>query len=156
MQIDQYLELCKEIEALEKSTEEGKRASYTSGDPDVLKNFKRDAATAGITPLQNWLTHYLKQVAAIVSFIVNPDVVPSEPLISRVVDARVYPKLLLALAKDEGREVGIKPTFIVEEGVSDQFIEELKNGGVESISVPIEKRKKLPTSLYDYTFGYHK
>ena len=108
MKIDRYLELCKIIEAEEKMVEEGKRESYTVGDENVLANFMRDAATAGIDPLQNWLTHFLKQVAAVVSYIRNPEVEPSEPLISRVVDLRVYPKLLLALAEDLGRVTGVE------------------------------------------------
>lgn len=108
MKIDRYLELCKIIEAEEKRVEEGKRESYTVGDSNVLANFMRDASTAGIDPLQNWLTHFLKQVAAVVSYIRNPEVEPSEPLISRVVDLRVYSKLLLALAEDEGRVTGIE------------------------------------------------
>lgn len=107
MNIDRYLQISQEIEQREKQVEDSKRQSYTVGDTDVLRNFKRDAATAGITPMQNWLTHYLKQHAAILSFILHPDVQPSEPLVSRVGDLRTYLKLLVAIAEDEGRDTGL-------------------------------------------------
>lgn len=104
MNMKSYLELCRVIEGEEKRVEEAKRPSYTAGNSNVLHNFVRDGELQGIDPLQNLLAHYLKQVAAIVSYVRNPDTPPSEPLLSRVVDARVYPKLLLALAVDQRGE----------------------------------------------------
>lgn len=105
MNIDKYLALSRIIEKCEREVEEGKRASYTTGNEDVLHNFKRDAEMQGIPPMQNLLSHFLKQVAAVVSYVKNPEVEPSESLMSRVGDIRTYAKLLMALAVDEGREV---------------------------------------------------
>lgn len=107
MKLDRYLELCSQLESMEKAVEESKRASYTAGNEDVLHNFKRDGEIQGVGALQNWLGHFLKQVAAIVSYVRNPDVVPSEPLASRAGDIRTYCRLLLALAVDEGRDTGL-------------------------------------------------
>lgn len=107
MKLDRYLELSKQLEDMERSTEEKKRASYTTGNEDVLHNFKRDGQISGIGAMQNLLQHLLKQVAAIVSYVKYPDVEPSESLASRAGDVRTYMKLLVALAEDEGRTTGI-------------------------------------------------
>jgi hypothetical protein len=95
------------LTTMEQEVEESKRASYTNMNEDVLHNFKRDALQAGITPMQNWLTHFLKQVAAVVSYVRFPEVKPSEPLVSRLGDIRTYCKLLLALAEDSGQSHGL-------------------------------------------------
>lgn len=112
MNLDRYLQVSNEIEQREKEVEERKRHSYTVGDVDVLKNFKRDAELAGITPMQNWLTHFLKQVAAVVTYVRHPDVAPSESLVSRVGDIRTYAKLLVALAEDAGRDTGLQSRYL--------------------------------------------
>jgi len=107
MKIDRYLEISREIERKEKETEEKKRESYTSGNPNVLHNFFRDGEEQGIGAMQNWLSHFLKQVAAVVSYVRNPEVEPSESLASRMGDIRTYAKLGLAIAEDIGRETGL-------------------------------------------------
>lgn len=76
MKLDRYLALCSRLESMEKEVEESKRASYTAGNEDVLHNFKRDGEIQGVGALQNWLGHFLKQVAAIVSYVKNPGVEP--------------------------------------------------------------------------------
>lgn len=96
----------------EQRVKDSKRPSYTGGNSDVLWNFKRDADIAGIDPMVAWLILFLKQVAAVASYVKNPDIVPSEPLLSRMVDIRVYAALGLGLAVDEGREViATEPAF---------------------------------------------
>lgn len=67
-----------------------KRPSYTVGDEDVLMNFKRDAKMSGITPLQNWHTHFQKQVAAIARWVQTPDEKQSEPISERFADLINY------------------------------------------------------------------
>lgn len=104
MKLDRYLEICKEIEAEERATEEKKRASYTAGNENVLHNFLDDSEFVGTDPLQNVLTHLMKQIRAVSSYVKHPDVQPSETLLSRVVDIRVYSKLLVAVAQEMGRE----------------------------------------------------
>lgn len=108
MKLDRYLELSKQLEDMERSTEEKKRTSYTAGNESVLHNFTRDGEIQGVGAMQNWLGHFLKQVAAIVSYVKYPDVEPSESLASRAGDVRTYMKLLVALAEDEGRVTGLE------------------------------------------------
>jgi len=122
-----------------KDTEDKKRASYTSGNENVLHNFVRDGEIAGIPPMQNWLAHFLKQVAAIVSFVKNPEIEPSEPLVSRAADLINYAVLMVAMAEDSGRETGLQEEW-----------EEFKN------SVLIEFNgieHTCTTGPYDYMFG---
>lgn len=108
MNLSRYTELSKQLEDMERVTEERKRASYTAGNDNVLHNFVRDGEISGIGALQNLLQHFLKQVAGIVSYIKNPDVEPAESLASRAGDVRTYCKLLVALAEDEGRVTGLE------------------------------------------------
>lgn len=75
-----------------------KGADYAPG-KDRLENFKQDAELAGITPLQNWATHYLKHANAILTFVKNQRLC-SEPIESRILDELNYLVLGLALIKD--------------------------------------------------------
>lgn len=130
MKIDEYKKLCEVIEMEEAKVENRKRPSYTAGNEDVLHNFKRDGELAGVDPMQNWLAHFLKQVAAIVSYVRNPDVLPSEPLLSRMVDIRVYAKLGMALAQDTRNKIDVTTGSVITSGstdtleLSDEFIEQ--------------------------------
>lgn len=100
MNLKDFEQLEEKLLEAERSVRDTKRPSYTAGSEDVLWNFKRDAQLAGIDPMQNWLAHFLKQVAAVVSIVRNPEKTPSEPLIDRMKDVRVYTSLGLALAID--------------------------------------------------------
>lgn len=100
MNLKDFEQLEEKLLDAERSVRDSKRPSYTAGSNDVLWNFKRDAQIAGIHPMQNWLAHFLKQVAAVVSIVRNPENTPSEPLIDRMKDIRVYTSLGLALAMD--------------------------------------------------------
>jgi hypothetical protein len=104
MKIDEYLEVKKKLREYADTVEENKRPSYTAGSTNVLENFTRDGALQGLDPMQNWLGHFLKQVAAVCSYVRNPDIDPSETLISRMADVQTYATLGLALAKFMGRK----------------------------------------------------
>lgn len=104
MNLNDYLEIKRQLRQFADQVEESKRPSYTAGSSNVLENFIRDGNLQGIPPMQNWLSHFLKQVAAIVSFVRNPDVTPSETLLSRMADLQTYATLGLAIAKEEGRD----------------------------------------------------
>lgn len=129
MKIDEYKKLCEVIEMEEAKVENRKRPSYTAGNEDVLHNFKRDSELAGVDPMQNWLAHFLKQVAAIVSYVRNPDIAPSEPFLSRVVDVRVYAKLGMALVQDTRSKIVVtnSDTGTGTLELSDEFIKQWNN-----------------------------
>lgn len=119
MKIEEYLKVKKKLREYADNVEESKRPSYTAGSDNVLENFIRDGNLQGLPPMQNWLSHFLKQVAAIVSYVRNPGVEPSEPLISRMADLQTYATLGLAVAKDENRKgTGLEPDapVVVESG----------------------------------------
>jgi len=102
MNIDEYIEASKELLDEASAIEERKRPSYTMGDEDVLRNFKRDADLAGISTLQNWYTHLIKQVAALGRWARSPDAEQSEPILSRLADLVNYAKLGNGLRKERG------------------------------------------------------
>lgn len=102
MNIDQYESAEAELLALAKSIRARKRPSYTVGDEDVLMNFKRDAKMSGITPLQNWHTHFQKQVAAIARWVQTPDAEQSEPIPERFADLINYCLLGYGLLVEQG------------------------------------------------------
>lgn len=104
MKIDRYLEIKKQLREYADQVEESKRPSYTAGSDNVLENFIRDGKLQGLDPMQNWLSHFLKQVAAICSYVRNPEIEPSEPLISRMADLITYAPLGLSLAQEGGRK----------------------------------------------------
>lgn len=104
MKIDEYLAVKKQLREYADNVEESKRPSYTAGSDNVLENFIRDGKLQGLDPMQNWLSHFLKQVAAICSYVRNPELEPSEPFISRAADLQTYATLGLALAKFQGRK----------------------------------------------------
>lgn len=109
MEPARYNEIKREVLDLAKSVEERKRPSYAGVGKCALENFKRDGSLLDIHPLKALGVHLLKQVGAILSFINNPDIPPSEPLISRAADLVNYSCLLVALADDEGRDTGLAP-----------------------------------------------
>lgn len=107
MNLSRYLEVREIVLANAKRIEDSKRKSYTSGNEDVLFNFKSDCEFVGTNQLQNCLTHLMKQVRGISSFVVNPDVEPSESLASRAADVINYACLMVANAEEMGRDTGL-------------------------------------------------
>lgn len=170
MNLDRYLQIREQVLSTAKDTEDKKRASYTSGNENVLHNFVRDGEIAGIPPMQNWLAHFLKQVAAIVSFVKNPEIEPSEPLVSRAADLINYAVLMVAMAEDSGRDTGLALTGDVSPTFKDNlnfysgttWLE--KHKPIFKSSLPpfsfvalADKDKEIAKVLndfYAYTFGY--
>lgn len=114
MNLTDYLEVKLKLREYADKVEESKRPSYTAGSDNVLENFIRDGKLQGLPPMQNWLSHFLKQVAAIVSYVRNPDVEPSEPLISRMADLQTYATLGLSVATEENRRgTGLSDTAVI-------------------------------------------
>lgn len=159
-----------------KSVEDKKRLSYTSGDANVLRNFVSDAEFVGTNQLQNCLTHFMKQVRGISSYVQHPDVVPSETLLSRAADIVNYVVLMVANAEDSGRETGLEKTFnttitLFEElgQVSEESWKKLLSGGGGGRYTPIHKDEiplatndgsstfssihKAACNAHDYNFG---
>jgi len=107
MNLQRYQEIRAAVLNEAKSVEDKKRLSYTSGDANVLRNFVSDAEFVGTNQLQNCLTHFMKQVRGISSYVQHPDVVPSETLLSRAADIINYVVLMVANAEDSGRDTGL-------------------------------------------------
>lgn len=108
MNIAEYEAVEAELLDLAKSIRDRKRPSYTVGDEDVLMNFKRDAKMSGITALQNWHTHFQKQVAAIARWVQTPDAEQSEPIEQRFADLINYCLLGYAAMLESG---GVRMSF---------------------------------------------
>lgn len=107
MNLDRYLQIRESILSKAKEVEDKKRVSYTAGDQNVLRNFVSDSEFVGTNQLQNCLTHFMKQVRGISSFVVNPEVEPSESLASRAADVINYVCLMVANAEEMGRDTGL-------------------------------------------------
>lgn len=110
MNLTRYLEIRKTVLDHAKKVEDDKRESYTAGDANVLRNFLSDSEFVGTSQLQNCLTHFMKQVRGISSFVQHPEVKPSESLLSRAADLINYAVLMVANAEDSGRDTGIMNT----------------------------------------------
>lgn len=137
MDLKRYKEIRAAVLNEAKSVEDRKRISYTSGDANVLRNFVSDAEFVGTNQLQNCLTHFMKQVRGISSYAQNPDVEPSESLLSRAADLINYTVLMVANAEDSGRETGLKKTA---------------HESGEMIN-PEQWMQKLSKPVFDYNFG---
>lgn len=108
MNLERYNAIKQQLISMAAEVENKKRASYAGVDGDPLRNFSRDAELLGISPLTALMVHLLKQVGAIISYVKNPGVEPSEPLCSRAVDLINYSALLVAVAEDSGRDTGLQ------------------------------------------------
>lgn len=153
MNIDRYLKIREEILAKAKEVEDKKRISYTAGDQNVLRNFASDSEFVGTNQLQNCLTHFMKQVRGISSFVVNPDVEPSESLASRAADVINYVCLMVANAEEMGRDTGLskKRSYYVEQGIVDESTWEKimhKKPGTWLVA-----KGRVPLQAFDYNFG---
>ena len=139
MNLSRYLSIRESILAKAKEVEDKKRVSYTAGDDNVLRNFVSDSEFVGTNQLQNCLTHFMKQVRGISSFVVNPDVEPSESLASRAADVINYVCLMVANAEEMGRDTGLPST--------------VNHGHETTSSIWLKNNGKLPVQAFDYTFG---
>lgn len=78
----------------------GLKGKEYSGVGDRLGNFKRLATALGLSPEKICLVYMVKHIEAIHSF-VRDGKVYSEPIRGRLMDARNYIDLLLALIEDK-------------------------------------------------------
>mgnify|MGYP001213482374 CR=1 FL=1 len=177
MNLKRYQEIRAEVLNEAKSVEDKKRLSYTSGDANVLRNFVSDAEFVGTNQLQNCLTHFMKQVRGISSYVQHPNVVPSETLLSRAADIINYVVLMVANAEDSGRDTGLekKPKDsalgswknLLSNGGGGKYVPIHKDGilpaGQGSNPRPFsfvalankdEETAKVLNDFYSYTFGY--
>lgn len=146
MNLQRYQEIRSAVLNEAKSVEDKKRLSYTSGDANVLRNFVSDAEFVGTNQLQNCLTHFMKQVRGISSYVQHPDVVPSETLLSRAADIINYVVLMVANAEDSGRETGLDQVF------SDLDLgDPRENPPMKILFNGIEHT--ISTGPFDYNFG---
>jgi hypothetical protein len=156
LNLSRYLAIRESILAKAKEVEDKKRISYTAGDDNVLRNFVSDSEFVGTNQLQNCLTHFMKQVRGISSFVVNPEVEPSESLASRAADVINYVCLMVANAEEMGRDTGLGY-------VNQRFYEPdpkvastwLKRSGFSFVATNPEDEAlaKVATDFFDYNFG---
>ena len=74
-----------------------KGPEYTTGNEDVLNNFKATADKLGVDPLVVWYAYFDKQCSSIAAHVKNADLQQAEPMISRFGDIINYAKLGYAL-----------------------------------------------------------
>ncbi len=77
-----------------------KGVEYTQASKDKLINFKETAAYIQITTLQAWAVHFYKHITAIFSYIKREKTL-SESIQDRILDARNYLLLLLAIIQEK-------------------------------------------------------
>lgn len=96
-----YDELSEKLLAEAHKIELSKRPAYTTGSPDVLRNFKSVAERLGITPRQALAVYMLKHVDAVTSALKDPSIPQGEALEGRFCDLINYTKLAWALISEE-------------------------------------------------------
>ena len=74
-----------------------KGPEYTTGNEDVLNNFKATADKLGVDPLVVWYAYFDKQCSSIAAHVKNEKLQQAEPMISRFGDIINYAKLGYAL-----------------------------------------------------------
>jgi len=146
MKLNRYLEIREAILSKAKEVEDKKRISYTAGDQNVLRNFVSDSEFVGTNQLQNCLTHFMKQVRGISSFVVNPEVEPSESLASRAADVINYVCLIVANAEEMGRDHGLTKNVTTD---ANPYCE----ANLSALERSASSWLKLSTGPFDYTFG---
>ena len=92
------LRLMSDMHNEEVETRDTKGKEY-SGTEDCLTSFKRLAKNLNLSPLQIWCVYFVKHVDAIINYCKEQKVY-SEPIASRIMDARVYLALLRGLIED--------------------------------------------------------
>jgi 7-cyano-7-deazaguanine synthase in queuosine biosynthesis len=99
-----FEELVQKLQIEEVEILKTKGRDYTQGGEDRLKNFKAIADELGADPMVIVGVYFLKHIDSIKTYIQTSDL-RSEGFKSRVLDARNYLALMLALAIDLGRPV---------------------------------------------------
>ena len=78
---------------------QSKGADY-AGNNDRLNNFKEVGRMTGLSPIQVWAVYFLKHVEAIMTY-VKTGSISSEPIESRIMDARNYLALFRGLVEED-------------------------------------------------------
>ena len=89
--------LVNELDSHAIQTMNKKGPEYTTGNEDVLNNFKSTAKKLGVDPLVIWYAYFDKQVSSVAALASNHDLNKAEPMISRFGDIINYAKLGYAL-----------------------------------------------------------
>ena len=85
--------------------EADKRPAYTMGSDDVLANFKRVGAAAGIPASKVALVYLLKHIDSITAYVKDREAISqAEPIEGRFCDARNYLTLMAACLVEERDE----------------------------------------------------
>jgi len=89
--------LVNELGSYAQQTMSKKGPEYTTGNEDVLNNFKATAKKLGVDPLVIWYAYFDKQVSSVAAHVSNEDLNKAEPMISRFGDIINYAYLGFAL-----------------------------------------------------------
>ena len=93
----EFNELVNKLDLYAHKTMNKKGPEYTTGNEDVLNNFKSTAKKLGVDPLVVWYAYFDKQVSSVAAHVSNHDLNKAEPMISRFGDIINYAKLGYAL-----------------------------------------------------------
>jgi len=97
MKTDKFNAIVNELDSHAQETMNKKGPEYTTGNEDVLNNFKATANKLGVDPLVVWYAYFDKQVSSVAAHVSNHDLNKAEPMISRFGDIINYAKLGYAL-----------------------------------------------------------
>ncbi len=114
----EFEEQCATLHNVAASIVAAKRAGYTQGNSDVLKNFKDTATATGTSPLQVWGVHFYKQLSAVMSYAKDPTIRQGETIESRFADLLNYVQLGYALYVEDGskdQQIHIGTNFMVQQ-----------------------------------------
>ena len=92
--------LVDELDSHAQQTMNKKGPEYTTGNEDVLNNFKSTAKKLGVDPLVIWYAYFDKQVSSVAAHINNTKLNKAEPMVSRFGDIINYAKLGYALMQE--------------------------------------------------------
>ena len=97
MNTNKFNAIVHELDSYAQETMNKKGPEYTTGNEDVLNNFKSTAKKLGVDPLVIWYAYFDKQVSSVAAHVSNHDLNKAEPMISRFGDIINYAKLGYAL-----------------------------------------------------------
>jgi hypothetical protein len=100
MTTDQFNAEVYELDTHAHETMNKKGPEYTTGNEDILNNFKSTASKLGVDPLVIWYAYFDKQCSSVAAHVNNTNLNKAEPMISRFGDIINYAKLGYALFKE--------------------------------------------------------
>ena len=101
MKVDEFFEWMAEVQKSELNLMMAKGKEYTVSDEDKLKNFKSIAERLKLSPEIVCMTYTLKHLDSIRNYILTGIESSSEPIDGRIMDARNYLLLLLAIIREK-------------------------------------------------------